>query len=213
MEQTLTGAFHCRRFLLQFSHGIKAGYRRRPQNGSRTMAEETVTETQAEQPNQGDATEPSANGGTPATFTQADIQRIIDQTVAKERAKAEKLAEKAKQDAEAKALADQGNYKTLYEKAQKEAADALERATKLERAALQAQVATKTGLPAALASRLMGDTEADMEADARSMLAALPKPAAPNINSAPGNGGAPLPGQLNDQEKAELSAIYGVRIK
>lgn len=181
------------------------------------MAEETVVtvaaETQAEQPNQGDATEQSANGGTPATFTQADIQRIIDQTVAKERAKAEKMAAKAQADAEAKALADQGNYKTLYEKAQAEAAEAQERATKLERAALQAQVASKTGLPPALASRLIGDTEADLEADARSMLAALPKPAAPNINSAPGNGGAPAAGQLTDAQKAEWSAIYGVRIQ
>lgn len=183
------------------------------------MADETAvtTETDAtlttEQPKQGDATEPTANGGTPATFTQADIQRVIDQTIAKERARAEKLATKAKEDAEAKALADQGNYKTLYEKELANAQAAQERATKLERAALQTQVAKTVGLPDTLASRLIGETAEELEADARTMLAALPKPAAPNLNSGTGTGGAPLPGQLSEEERIHLASVYNVNPK
>lgn len=165
----------------------------------------------------------AVDAGTPATapeavtevktFTQADLDNIVKDRLKRAQEKAQADAAKAVADAEAKALADQGKFKELYEKALKDAADAQDRATRLERAALQAQVAKKVGLPEALASRLIGDSETDLEADARSMLAALPKPAAPNINSGTGNGGAPATGSLTDAQKAEWSAIYGVRIQ
>lgn len=165
----------------------------------------------------------AVEAGTPATapeavtevktFTQAELDSILKDRLKRAQDKAQADAAKAVADAEAKALAEQGNYKALYEKAEQDKKDALERATKLERAALQAQVAKAVGLPEALASRLVGDTEQDLEADAKAMLAALPKPAAPNINSGTGNGGAPVAGGLTDAQKAEWSAIYGVRIQ
>lgn len=119
-------------------------------------------------------------------------------------------AEKAQADAEAKRLADEGKFKELYEKQQAELqasqAEAKAAATKL----MQRDIAAKTNLPLPLAERLRGDTAEEMEADAKSIMAALPKPAAPNINANPGPGGAPAVGQLSDDEKRRIADRYGV---
>jgi hypothetical protein len=68
-----------------------------------------------------------------------------------------------------------------------------------------------TSLPAALAERLQGETEDELEADAKALLAALPKAAAPNIN---GQGGAQPPANGWDEtERKRLASIYGVSAK
>ena len=54
-------------------------------------------------------------------------------------------------------------------------------------------------MPQALANRLQGETLEEIEADAKELMAALPKPAAPNINSGTGNGAAPT-GATVDRE-------------
>jgi hypothetical protein len=60
------------------------------------------------------------------------------------------------------------------EKANQKAAAADARAEKAERTALVAQVALSKNLPLALASRLAGTTQAELEADADALLALLP---------------------------------------
>lgn len=88
---------------------------------------------------------------------------------AKHRKEADDAA-KAKADAEAKALAEQGNFKTLYEKAQadlqaeKQAKAAIELSLKRER------IAQEVGLPALLAERLRGETDEELRADAKALL-------------------------------------------
>ena len=67
-------------------------------------------------------------------------------------------------------------------------AEAEAKARELELNALRRAAAEKVGLPGALADRLRGETPEEMEADAKSVLAALPKPQAPDINN--GAGGA-----------------------
>jgi hypothetical protein len=163
-------------------------------------------------PATGDATGTNS-GNTERTFTQADLDRIIDDRLKQERGKAEKAAAKAQADAEAKVLAEQGKYKELYDKQQAELqtaqAEAKAAATKL----LQRDVAAKVNLPLPLAERLRGETADEMEADANTLLAAMPKPAAPNINANSGAGGAPAVGQMSDAEKRELAARLNVNPK
>jgi len=54
-------------------------------------------------------------------FSQADMDRVVKERLEREKKKTEETAAKAKADAEAAALAEQGKYKELAEKSQKEA--------------------------------------------------------------------------------------------
>lgn len=128
---------------------------------------------------------------TDKTFTQADVDRIVKERLQREQGKAEQLAQKAREEAEAKALAEQGKYKELFEKQQADLQAAADRVKALELQTLRNNVATKVGLPAAFVDRLRGETEAEIEADAKSILAIIPKPTAPNINA--NSGGQPAP--------------------
>ena len=124
-------------------------------------------------------------------FAQADVDRIVKERLQREQGKAEQLAQKAREEAEAKALAEQGKYKELFEKQQADLQAAADRVKALELQTLRNNVATKVGLPAAFVDRLRGETEAEIEADAKSILAIIPKPTAPNINA--NSGGQPAP--------------------
>lgn len=155
----------------------------------------------------------SNSGATDRTFTQADIDRIIKDRLEQERGKAQKQAEKAQAEAEAKVLAEQGKYKELFEKQQAELQAAQAEARSASIKVLQRDAATQANLPLPLADRLKGDTLDEMVADAKAIMAALPKPAVPNINANSGAGGAPVPGQMTDDEKAALAAVLGVNPK
>lgn len=171
--------------------------------------QETTTEQGGGAQTTGDGTET-----TPATqtFTQADVDRIVKERLQRADAKAQTLAAKAKQEAEAAALAEQGKFKELYEKLKADNDAAQQRIKQMEIEALRTTVGGKVGLPEALFSRIQGDTEEAIEADAKALLAALPKPAAPNINSA-GGGEKPNDAALIAAQANELAAIYGVNPK
>ena len=119
----------------------------------------------------------------------------------------------AQADAEAKTLAERGEYQKLHA-AEKERADRL--AAQLadvqaqvkaqELAVLRHKVASETGLPAALVDRLRGETAEEIAADADALLAALPKAAAPNLN-----GGARGQGQgVSATEAAGILGRFGI---
>lgn len=124
------------------------------------------------------------------TFTQADVDRIIKERLAREQSKAQQEVQKAREEAEAKALAEQGEFKKLYEKQQAELTAKEQRIKAMEIETLRRSVATKLGLPELLFDRLRGETADEIEADAKTLLAAIPKPNAPNINST-GSGAKP----------------------
>jgi hypothetical protein len=175
------------------------------------MTDETnANETQAapDQPTAGD-TQPVA-AQAERTFTQADVDRIITERLNKEKAKAESMAAKAREDAERKAAEEQGKFRELYEAAQKRIADTEARLKAAEIASIKREVAARLNMPQALANRLQGETAEDIEADAKELMAALPKPAAPNINSGTGIGAAPTNGGMSEAEKRELAAVLGV---
>lgn len=158
-------------------------------------------------PTAGD-TQPVAQ--TERTFTQQDVDRIINERLAKERTKAESMATKAREEAERKAAEEQGKYQELYEAAQKRIVDTEARLRAAEIASIKRDVAQRLSMPIALAQRLQGEDEASIEADAKALMAALPKPAAPNINSGTGNGAAPSASVMSEAEKKEMAARLGV---
>lgn len=160
----------------------------------------------------GDATGTNS-GASDRTFTQADLDRIIKERLEQASTKAQKDAAKIKADAETQSLAEQGKYKEIADKLQADLTAAQQAAKATEQKLLQRDAATQANLPAVLADRLKGETLDEMVADAKSILAALPKPVAPNINANTGAGGAPAAGQLSDADKAELGAVLGVNPK
>lgn len=136
------------------------------------------------------AAQPNANGGAQPgakQFSQAEVDRIVADRLDRASKANEAKATKAREDAERKAAEQQGEYQKLYEqeKALREQAEADRKA--LEVSALRRQVADKLGLPAGLVDRLRGETADDIEADAKELIKALPKPAAPNINATGGS--------------------------
>lgn len=86
-------------------------------------------------------------------------------------------AEKAQADAEAKRLAEQGEYKALYEKAQADAQAAAARLAQVEHDQQRRDAAQAAGIPQ-LWQRLQGDTPEALAEDAQA-LAAYVQPAPP----------------------------------
>ena len=169
-------------------------------NGETMSDESNAQEQQAqapEQPTAGD-TQPVA-AQAERTFTQADVDRIITERLTKEKAKAESMATKAREDAERKAAEEQGKFRELYEAAQQRIAETEARLKAAEIASIKREIAGRLNMPQALANRLQGETLEEIEADAKELMAALPKPAAPNINSGTGNGATPT-GATVDRE-------------
>ena len=168
------------------------------------MTDETSTTAVPEQaPDTPTAGENQQGQPAPAperTFTQSDVDRIINERIAKERTKAEGLATKAREEAERKAAEEQGKYQELYEAAQKRIADTEAKLHAAEIASIKREVAARLNMPQALANRLQGETMEDIEADAKDLMSALPKPTAPNINSGTGNGATPKESNVTDKE-------------
>jgi len=77
------------------------------------------------------------------------------------------------------------------EKLQLELKQTKERADALTRQSMQITAAQKAGLPVDLASRLVGGTQEEMEEDAKSILALIPKPTAPAIGTTNPAGASP----------------------
>lgn len=123
---------------------------------------------------------------------------------------AKKKAEKDADEAARKAAEEQGKYKELYEQelAKREAAEM--QAQMLELDALKSKVAAEVGLPQELATRLAGETEDEIKADAQAVLAALPKSTLDN-DAARGTGGTGTQTPtMSEEEIKEFAARYGV---
>lgn len=144
-----------------------------------------------------------------AKFTQADLDRILGERLAKEKQRTAEAAAKATAEAERKAAEEQGEFQKLYQQTQAQLAQLAAEKRALEAAALRRDVASKVNLPSALIDRLQGETYEELEADAKSLIAALPKPAAPNINAgAPA--GVPPSGVMSEDERKLRAAALGV---
>lgn len=103
------------------------------------------------------------------------------EVIAKQRAAEAKLAEleAARKASEEATLTEQKRWQELAEK--REAELKQERTTRL-----RLQIAAAKGLSPALAERLRGDTESELNADADALLALIPAPTAPAPEKKPG---------------------------
>ena len=147
------------------------------------MAEETTT---AESGTPGTTPEGESQSGVEQrTFTQADLDRIVTERLAKEKQRSEAATAKAKADAERKAAEEQGEWKKLAEQYKTDAESSAAKAKAAELAVLRRDIATKLNVPALLADRLRGETPEDIEADAKLLLAGLPK-TTPTANAGSG---------------------------
>ena len=94
---------------------------------------------------------------------------------------------------------------TETEKLTKRAQELETKLKAFERGELQRRVADKTGLPVALASRLIGETEADMEADAKALLETLPKPTKPQPGTSATNPNGAQISETREQKRSRLT--------
>ena len=122
-----------------------------------------------------------------------------------------KAADKARADAEAASLAEQGKYKELWEKAQADAQAAADKLQRMEHDQMRRDAAQAAGIPA-LWQRLQGATAEELAEDAKA-LAAFVAPAQP-ANGQPTPRGAttqPTPAPqgrngLTDDERRQRAA-------
>ena len=194
-----------------------------------TQTTEAETEASASASAQATGTQPGKQAGpAPAqqerAFTQADVDRIVKERIEREKAKGEAAAQKARQAAEAQALAEQGKFKELSESQGKRIAE-LE-ATAQELQAAQGQLkkyqqalaeyrdAQYAGIPDHIKALLEGrdilDQMAWLTANQEKLKPAAPpaevKP--PDINAT--QRGVPA-GRQTDEQRREIAARLGVR--
>ena len=142
----------------------------------------TPTETVATQPATGDGKQ-SVTGQPPRTLETAEARiKELNAENLKMRRQIE-AAEKAAADAEAARLAEQGQYKALYEKAQADAQAAADRVARMEHDQLRRDAAQAAGIPQ-LWQRLQGETAEALAEDAKA-LAAMMQPAAGRAATTP----------------------------
>ncbi len=180
---------------------------------------DTQQDGTTETPTDGEQTTPATtvdatgtNGGQAQgrMFTQAEMDAAIAARLKRAQDKATADAQAAQKAAAQKAAEEQGEFKKLYEQTLAEKQAAEERARAIELATMRERIARTVGLPEALAARLQGEDEESITADAKALHKILPAPTAPNINSGPGAGAAPIPGQMTEAEKKEFAARYGL---
>lgn len=169
----------------------------------------TPTETVTTQPATGDGKQ-SATGQPQRTLETAEARiKELNAENLKMRRQIE-AAEKAAADAEAARLAEQGQYKALYEKAQADAQAAADKAARMEHDQRRRDAAQAAGIPQ-LWTRLQGETPEELAEDAKA-LAALMQPTQPaNGQAARGATTPPTPpaqGQrgLTDEERRQRAA-------
>ena len=163
--------------------------------------------------------ETPADGTPPATpeqpaeqpaVTVEGLQAELDKVQkALREANSESAARRKKLEAFEKAEADRKQAElSEVEKIQAQLKEAQERAAKLERENAQRAAAEKTGLPLAFASRIQGETPKEMEADAKTLLEAMPKPQPPDPKkpviypTSPGTGAGS--GETDEQKRKRL---------
>lgn len=149
--------------------------------------------------------------GEARAFTQAEVDAIVEQRLDRDRKAREKKAEKDKADADAKAAMEKGEFEKLYneERAKREAIE--KEANELKLASLRRDAAAKYKLPVSLSDRLKGETLEELEEDAKSLAATLPKPGAPNTNDT--HGGQPNGAAMSEEELTHLSGVLGLPAK
>jgi len=149
-------------------------------------------------------TPPETIGG--KTFTQEEVDHIISERLAREKKKGEDDNRKIKEKVDAEALAKNQEWQKLAETREKELAEATTKLKGLEIEKRKQAIASKVGLPEAFAQRLQGETDEELEKDAKLLLEALPKAPKMPAMSATNPGAGASQGETVAQQRAR---IYG----
>jgi len=160
------------------------------------------------------------DGDTQPTFSQAQLNAFLGARLREARAKwdeekrtADEQAQRETADREAKEL---GEWKTVAERHESRAKELEAALARKERELLASRIAAKHGLPETLASRLQGDDEQSLEADAVA-LAKLVAPAASSgapANSASGRGERSLTkADLRDMSPRQIAELDPAKVR
>ena len=146
-------------------------------------------------------------------FTQADLERIVGERLAREKAKTQKQIDDAKQEAERLKLVEANEYKSLYEQSQARVAE-IEASAQAERLNAKKQsLLLEAGYPADKLADLLdfvtGDDEEAVKASVEKLARVAPPKAAP-IDPAVSGGNRQTPKQDDGTEASK--AMYD-RIK
>lgn len=139
-------------------------------------------------------------------FTQADVDRIVAERLERAKKQADTIAQKAKDDADKKALEEQGKFKELAEQATKRALDLEAKAEEADRLreALKSQLETlRKGLPDYVITLLDNlDVAAQLKYLAENRDKLIKPTGSPEIN---GGGGKLKANSISDDERARAA--------
>lgn len=125
------------------------------------------------------------------TYTQADIDRIVGERLAREKAKAEKAVEDAKAEAERKRLEEEAEFKTLYEQSQARIAEIEAQAKASELTAKKQSLLLEAGYTAEkladVSGFITGDDEESLKASIERFKAVAPPKTYVDPQSGAGN--------------------------
>lgn len=147
--------------------------------------------------------EPPAEPPTPVdppapTYTQADIDRIVGERLAREKQKAEKAVEEAKAEAERKRLEESNEFKALYEQSQARIAEIEAQAKAAELLAKKQSLLLEAGYPADKLADVLGFITGDDEETVKASVERFKSVAPPTpayVDPAAGGGGRQQPEQ------------------
>lgn len=155
----------------------------RPSAAAAAETPATGAAAPAEMPATGAPAAPAGAGAEPADerrFTQADIERIAEQRVAE-------AARRAEQEREEQRLLEEGKYQELLAR-ERTRVQELERSLAQQKLELvRTRVAQRHVLPELLASRLQGETEEELDADARRLADLMNRPTVAPPAASPAN--------------------------
>lgn len=154
------------------------------------------------------ATTPPERTTTPAeptTFTEEDIKRLVGKAREEGKRVALEEVQRKRADDEAKA---KGEWEKVATDREAEIAQLKREKAELERRGLVAKVAARHRLPESLAGRLLGETEDEIEADAKAIAKELGARAAPETEAGAGTNGTSRKTGDRPAPKAATGPVY-----
>lgn len=171
------------------------------------MTDQNLTKTDPE-PQDKTVTQPEPVQSQPneeRKFTQAELDAIVKDRLAREKAKREEAEKAAREKAEAEALAKNQEWEKLAAQREKELNEIKAENERLHIEGMKRQAAAKVGLPEIFADRIKGGTAEEMETDAQALLEAMPKtkPAA-GSGASTNPSGASNRGETDEERRRRL---------
>jgi len=151
------------------------------------------------------STETEKTGG--KTFTEAEVEQLIKERLTREKSAEQKRLEAEKAKAEADALAKNAEWEKLAKQREDENAKLKADLASKELTDKKRAIAEKIGLPSIFASRIQGNTDEELEADAKVIFDDLPKPDDKKPSPGPTNPGEG--GQPKESDAQRIARLTG----